>query len=272
MVDKSEKFNWLVRVGYFSRAILYFVLGLIALTSADRIAEGTNGIFRAIQDYPAGTVILWIMVVGLIAYALFRFCSLFFDIENNGSDAKGWGKRLGHAGSGIAHLALAFSAFQFANSDTGSGSGGGGSGGGAQEAASGVLSVEFGGVVLGLLGIALFVAAFHQAKKGITGSFMNRISASAPDATRWLGGAGFLARAVVYIVIGWSLFQAGFMSSGASQIKTLGDAVASLAGEGFVFTLTAIGLMLFGLFSLVLARYRIIPELDSDAGVPKFRT
>ena len=34
MVDKSEKFNWLVRVGYFSRAILYSVLGLIALTSA----------------------------------------------------------------------------------------------------------------------------------------------------------------------------------------------------------------------------------------------
>lgn len=270
MVDKSEKFNWLVRVGYFSRAILYFVLGLIALTSASRIAEGTNGIFKAIQDYPAGTVILWIMVVGLIAYALFRFCSPLFDIENNGSDAKGWGKRIGHAGSGIAHLALAYSAYKFATSETGSTSGGGG--GGAQEAASGVLSFEFGGIVLGLLGIALFVAAFHQAKKAITGSFMNRISARAPDATRWLGAAGFLARAVVYVVIGWSLFQAGFMSGGASEIKTLGDAVASLAGEGFVFTLTAIGLMLFGLFSLVLARYRIIPELDSSAGVPKFRT
>ena len=77
--------------------------------------------------------------------------------------------------------------------------------------------------------------------------------------------------AVVYTVIGWSLFQAGFMSGGADQIKTLGDAVASLAGDGFVFTLTAIGLLLFGLFSLVLARYRIIPDLDSDAGVPKFR-
>ena len=47
--------------------------------------------------------------------------------------------------------------------------------------------------------------------------------------------------------------------------------MASLAGEGFVFTLTAIGLLLFGLFSLVLARYRIIPELDSSAGIPKFR-
>ena len=268
MVDKSEKFNWLVRVGYFSRAILYFVLGLIALTSSSKIAEGTNGIFRAIEEYPAGTVILWIMVIGLIAYALFRFCSLLFDIENNGSDAKGWGKRIGHAGSGIAHLALAYSAYKFAGSE---GSGGGSDSGGAQEAASGVLSFELGGLVLGVLGIALFVAAVHQAKKGLTGSFMNRISAQAPDATRWLGGAGFLARAVVYLVIGWSLIKAGFMSGGADQIKTLGDAVASLAGEGFVFTLTAIGLMLFGLFSLILARYRIIPELDSSAGVPKFR-
>ena len=269
MVDKSEKFNWFVRLGYFSRAILYTVLGLVALTSAGKIAEGTNGVFQAIQDYPAGTVILWIMVVGLVAYALFRFCSPLFDIENNGSDTKGWGKRIGHAGSGIAHLALAYSAYKFATSDTGSG---GGSGGGAQEAASGVLSFELGGIVLGLLGIALFIAAFHQAKKGITGSFMHRISPRAPDFTRWLGGAGFLARGVVYVVIGWSLFQAGFMSGGSGQVKTLGDAVASLAGGGIIFTLTAIGLLLFGIFSLILARYRIIPELDSSAGVPKFRT
>ena len=265
MVDKSEKFSWLVRVGYFSRAILYFVLGLIALTSAGRIAEGTNGIFRAISDYPAGTAILWIMVVGLIAYALFRFCSPLFDIENNGSDSKGWAHRIGHAGSGIAHLALAYSALQFANTGTSS------SGDGTQEAVSGILSFEFGGAVLGLLGAAFFLAAVFQVKKGITGEFMNRISGQAPSVTRWLGGAGYVARGVVYTVIGWSLFKAGFLSSGAEQVKTLGDAVASLAGEGFIFTLTAIGLMLFGLFSLVLARYRIIPELDASAGIPKFR-
>ena len=277
MVDKSEKFNWLVRVGYFSRAILYSVLGLIALTSAQQIAQGTNGIFQAIENYPAGTVILWIMVIGLTAYALFRFCSPLFDIENNGSDKKGWAKRIGHAGSGIGHLALAYSAYRFASNE-GSGSGssgggesGGGSGGGAQEAASGVLSMDFGGTVIGILGLIFFIVAIFQAKKGISGDFMHRISGQAPSATRWLGGAGFLARGVVYAVIGWSLFKAGFMSAGAQQVKTLGDAVASLAGEGFIFTLTAIGLLLFGIFSLILARYRIIPDLDKDAGVPSFR-
>ena len=271
MVDKSEKFSWLVRVGYFSRAIRYSVLGLIALTSADRIAEGTNGIFLAIEDYPAGNAILWLMVVGLTAYALFRFASTFFDIENNGSDAKGWGKRLGHAGSGIGHLALAFSAYKFASDNSTGGSGGGESGGGAQEAASGILSMDFGGIVLGLLGLAFFVTAIFQAKKGITGEFMHRIAGDAPDATRWIGGAGYLARGVVYAVIGWSLFKAGFLSAGSGQVKTLGDAVASLAGQGIVFTLVAVGLLLFGLFSLVLSRYRIIPELDSSKGIPKFR-
>lgn len=265
MVDKSEKFNWLVRIGYFSRAVLYFTLGLIALTSAARIAQGTDGIFQAIRGFPLGTVLLWVMVVGLFAYALFRLASLVFDIENNGSDTRGWVHRIGHGASGIAHLALAYAAFKFATTPAAPARDG------AQQAASTLLSYEFGGVVLGLIGIAFLGAAFSQAKKGITGSFMNRISAQAPDATRWLGAAGYLARAVVYVVIGWSLIRAGFLISTAEQVKTLGDAVASLADDGIVFTLTALGLMLFGLFSLVLARYRIIPEMDVDGRIPKFR-
>lgn len=264
MVDKSEKFNWLVRVGFFSRAILYSVLGLIALTSAGRIAQGTNGIFRAIQDFPLGTAILWLMVVGLLAYALFRFASLFFDIENNGSDGKGWAKRVGHGGSAIGHLALAYSSYKFATS-------GSDSGGGAQEAASGILSMDFGGALLGLLGLAFFAAAIFQAKKGYTGEFMHRIAAGAPSQTRMIGGIGYIARAVVFGVIGWSLFRAGFMSGGSDQVKTLGDAVASLADDGIVFTLVAIGLLAFGLLSFILARYRIIPDMSMDGRVPKFR-
>ena len=48
-------------------------------------------------------------------------------------------------------------------------------------------------------------------------------------------------------------------------------AVASLAGEGAIFTLVAIGMLAFGLFSLILARYRIIPDMGSDGRVPTFR-
>lgn len=264
MVDKSEKFSWLVRVGYFSRALLYATLGLIALTSSARIAEGTNGIFLAIGEYPLGTALLWLMVVGLLAYALFRFASTFFDIEHNGSDTKGWAQRIGHAGSAIGHLALAFSAFQFATAGRADGDG-------AQEAASGVLSLPVGGVILGLLGLAFVTAAVFQAKKALSGDFMHRISGGAPSATRVLGGIGYAARAAVFLVIGWSLVQAGFGSGGSEQVKTLGDAVASLSGSGIWFTLVAIGLLVFGVFSLVLARYRIVPDLGGAGKVPSFR-
>lgn len=266
MADKSEKFRWAVRAGYFSRAILYSVLGLIALTSVGEISKGTDGIFNAVQNFPAGTFILWVMVVGLLAYALFRLASTFFDIENHGSDTVGWGKRIGHAGSAIGHLVLAWTAYIFATGGSNAGSGSG-----AQDAASGVLSMNLGGVVLGVLGIAFFLAAINQAKKAFTGSFMARISASAPSQTRLMGGIGYAARAVVFGIIGWSLFNAGFLSGDAEQVKTLGDAVASLAGQGIVFNLVAVGLLVFGLFSLILARHRIIPDMGSEGRVPEYR-
>lgn len=267
MVDKSEKFEWLVRTGYFARAILYSVLGLVALFGASQIAQGTDGVFQAIENAPAGVVILWLLVIGLAAYGLFRLCSPLFDIENEGSDAKGWGKRLGHLGSAVGHFALAYSAYKFATADASAAGGGG-----AQQAAAGVLSFDFGGVVLGLLGVAFFVAAAHQAKRAFTGEFMRRISGQAPDYTEVLGRIGFAARAVVFVIIGWSLFRAGFLGSGgAGQVKTLGEALASLAGTGIVFTLVAIGLLVFGIFSFLLARYRIIPEMSAGGKVPAFR-
>lgn len=261
----SNKFEFLVRIGYFSRAVLYITLGLIAFGAIGQISEGTEGIFQTVDRIPGGSVLLWILVVGLVSYALFRFASPIFDIEHNGSDIKGWAQRIGHAGSGIGHLALAWTAYTFA---TGSPSDGGS---GASDAAAGVLSVQMGGVVIGLLGIGFGLAALAQAEKAVTASFMKRISPQAPDQTRWLGRAGYATRAVVFGVIGWSLIETGFLSQGATNVKTLGEAVASLAEMGWVFTAIALGLLLFGLFSLVLARYRIIPELDADARIPKFR-
>jgi hypothetical protein len=267
MVDTSEKFRWLVRLGYVAHAVLYTLLGLIALTSRERISEGAQGVFEAVRDVPAGTAILWLLVLGLVGYALFRLSSTLFDIEHHGTDKKGIAQRAGHAGSAIGHLVLAWTAYQFATSGGGSG---GSEGGRAQEAAAGVLSFQFGNLVLGLLGLAFLAAAVFQAKKGVTGEFMRRISSRAPDATRWLGGAGYLARAVVFAIIGWALMQSGWFGS-TGEVVTLGGAITSLGDDGFAFTLVAIGLLMFGLFSLVLARYRTIPELDVSGRIPTFR-
>ena len=262
MVDKSEKFSWLVRVGYFSRAVLYVMLGVVALTASGEVTEGTDGIFRAIEGFPGGAALLWVMAAGLVGYALFRLCSPLFDIENEGSDAHGWARRIGHAGSAIGHLLLAWSAYRFATFEVPT------SGDGAQEAAAGVLSFPFGGMALALFGVVFFFAALSQARKGVSGAFMKRISAGAPSVTKTLGTVGYCARAAVYTVIGWSLIRAGWFEEGTDEVRTLGDALAELAEHTLVFQLVAAGLLLFGVFSLILARYRIIPDLRTEDCLP----
>ncbi|AKH41622.1 hypothetical protein FHS61_002110 [Altererythrobacter atlanticus] len=263
MLQASDKIRWLVRLGYLSRAVLYGMIGVLALNSSDQVRDGAKGVFRAIEDFPAGTALLWIVTIGMVGYALFRFASPLFDIEHEGSDKKGIAIRIGHAGSAIGHLVLAYTAFQLA---TGSGSGGNA----AQEAAAGVLSFQLGSFVLGLLGAAFLLTAIFQAKKGVSGEFMNRVSSAAPSATRWIGGLGYAARAVVFAVIGWSLIQSAWFST-SSEVVSLGGAIASLSDDGIWFDLVAVGLVLFGIFSLFLARYRIVPDLGPDGRVPSFR-
>lgn len=255
MIGKSNKFQWFVRLGYFSRAVLYILLGAIALTSREKIEQGPEAAFTSAGSLPGGAALLWILALGMLSYALFRFASAFFDVENYGTDKEGIFNRIGHAGSGIGHLVLAYSAYGLAS--------GGSSGGGdeAENAAAGLISMDVGAIILGVLGLAFVLAGIMQARKGITGSFMQRISPQAPHYTRNLGGFGFVTRAIVFVIIGWSLIQSAWFNQ-SSEVKTLGEAIASLGDEGILFTLVAVGLVLFGIFSLILTRFRIVPDLN----------
>ena len=255
MVDKSEKFGWLVRLGFAARGLVYLLIGVLALT-ANREDTGPEGAFDLLQDAPLGAPILYLAALGLVGYALFRFASLLFDVENHGTDRKGIAHRIGHGASGVAHLALAWTAFQFAQGTEQSASNTG-----AQEAAGSLLSFPFGSLALGLIGIGFLVAAVFQAKSAVSAAFTRQISGEAPAAIKTLGRLGFAARAVVFLVIGWSLVRSAWFGS-TEEVKSLGEALGSLADSGAFYTLVAAGLLLFGLFSLLLARYRIIPELD----------
>ena len=75
----------------------------------------------------------------------------------------------------------------------------------------------------------------------------------------------------MFAVIGWSMIQGAWFAQ-ESQIKGLGEAILSLRDMGSIYTLVAIGLMLFGLFNLVIARYRIIPDLGIEGLKPKLHS
>lgn len=267
MVDKSEKFRWLVRLGFAARGVVYLLLGYIALGTGGEAKGGQAAVFDYIQQVPFGTPLLWIMALGLLGYAAFKFLSAVADIQHQGSDATGALQRVGDAASGMAHTFFAYVCYQFAKGAQQSVS----DRSGGQEVAGSVLAMELGSVLIGLLGLGFLVAGFMEGKKAWTAGFMRWISHRAPSGVRTAGRIGHAARGIVFAVIGWSMVQGAWFAR-ESEIKGLGEAILSLRGMGTLYTLVAVGLMVFGAFGLVLSRYRIVPDLGPNRLRPSFRT
>lgn len=256
-IDKSQKFITLVRLGYAARGLTYLLLGMLALGTSGKADEGAKGVFDYLQDMPLGTPLLWLVALGLLAYALFKLMAGIANLENRDPDPMGMAKRIGEVASGLTHLLLAYAAYKFASgsqtSSAGSGSG--------QAMAEPVFDFELGAVVIGMIGLGMLVAAAMQVRQAITADFMKHIGGGAPRAVEGIGRAGHAARAVVFAIIGWSLVRSAWFASEGS-VKGLGEALLSLRDNGVVYTLVAIGLLMFGAFSLVTARHRIIPDFD----------
>ncbi|WP_133365239.1 DUF1206 domain-containing protein [Qipengyuania sediminis] len=264
-IDTAQRFSTLVRLGYAARGLTYFLLGVLALGTSGKQRAGAQGVFDYLQDMPMGNALLSVVALGLLAYALFKLIAGASNLENHDSDAKGMAARVGQIASGVIHLGLAYAAYRFASGSKSS------AGGGGEEAmAQPVMDLELGALLIGLAGLGMLIAAILQAKHALTGDFMKHIAARAPRAVEAVGRAGHAARAVVFAIIGWSLVRAAWLNS-EGAVKGLGEALLSLREGGLVYTLVAIGLLMFGAFSLVTARYRVIPQISRGDLRPHLR-
>ena len=265
MADTSERFRLLVRVGYAARGLVYILLGYLGLSSAGEASAGPQATFDFLQQVPLGSAVLYVVAIGLSAYAVYKFIAALGDVENHGSDAKGVAHRIGYFASGLAHAVLAWAAFQFAWGDKRSSSGDG-----SEQAAVTLLAWDLGTAVLGAIGIGFVAAAAFQARSAITAHFMRSVEAGITSSICWIGRGGYAARAVVFLIIGWSLIRSAWIHDGA-EVKGLGDALMSLRDAGALYTVVAIGLLMFGVFSLIVARFRTIPPIDRHDLKPTFR-
>ena len=266
MVDKSEKFSWLVRLGFAARGITYVLLGYIALSTRGDAKGGGSAVYDYLQDVPFGVPILWAMTVGLLAYVAFRLLCAISDLQHRGADTTGILKRVGDFASAVAHAFLAYACFQFATGEKRSSEGEGGG----QEMAGSILQMDIGWIVITAIGIGFLVGAFMQGKTALTAHFMHRISARAPAITKPIGRAGHAARSAVFLLIGWSMVKGAWVEQ-EDRMQGLGEAILSLRDSGLIYTLVAIGLIMFGVFSLFTARYRIIPDFGPEGLKPHFR-
>jgi hypothetical protein len=252
----------LARVGYVAYGVVYALVGVLAVHAAfgggGKTASQEGALHRVLLA-PLGRVLLALIAIGLLAYAAWRLFQGIRDPEDEGRDAKGIAKRFEHVINGLFHAALAFSAGQLA---LGSGSGGGGS---PDDWTARLMAQPLGRPLVGIAGVVIVAAGLYQLYKAYKADFRNELKAGemSTRAKTWAvrsGRLGYAARGVVFGVIGVFLAQAALQTD-PDEARGLGGALETLARQPFgpfLLGTVAIGLVVYGVFMFVMARYRRI--------------
>jgi Domain of Unknown Function (DUF1206) len=249
------------RVGFAARGGVYFIVGWLSVQAAFNGAAATDkqGALEAIGQLPLGTLLLGLVAAGLFAYAAWSLVRAMFDPERRGHAAKGVVARVGFAVAGVSYGGLAVGAAQLA---LGSGTAGKGSDASTQDWTARLLGAPFGPPLVIAIGAIMLALAGIEFVKAYTASFLKELALGTVRAEprRWVervGRMGLVARGVVFALIGIFLVQAAVQQDAGAAIG-LSGALAKLAEQPYgevLLGVVAAGLCMYGLFSLVEARY-----------------
>lgn len=250
MIDRVARLETLTRMGFAARGVMYLLIAWAALhlgraaTGAEVLASLASG---------SGRLLLGLMALGFLAYGLWRLAEAALDAEGQGRDAKGLVKRSAGGVSGLIHLGLAYTAARLASGR------GNDSGESAERGAAMALDLPGGPWLLMLAAVILLAVGIAQLIKAAKADFLRRLApqAAARDWVRWSGRAGYAARALVFLAMAPLLWRAG-RNADAAAAGGPDEALASL--PGWIGPAVALGLGLFGLFSLAEARWRRITD------------
>lgn len=251
----------LARLGYAARGVVYALVGILAIQTAFGARGNQRTDTRSALQWVAeqSTALLWLLALGLFGYALWRIVQGTLDPENKGSDPKGLAMRMGMVASGLIYGGLALAAVRMAS---GSGEG---SGGGSQGFTADLMTKPFGRWLVAIAGIAVIVSGLIQLRDGWTEKFRKHLKEKEMDANekrlaRHTGKLGLIARGIVFLLSGWFLIRAALQFN-AAEARGLGGALETLASQpsgAWLLGLVAAGLIAFGAYSILLARYRRI--------------
>lgn len=212
---------------------------------------------------PFGKILLGAVALGLVGYALWRLVQAGIDAESKGTGAKGLAIRTGYAISGFIHLGLALTAMRLAFDTDGRRSSSGSSD--SQDWTAAVLAQPFGRWLVALAGGIIIGVGIGQLYKAYTAKFRDNLKLGEMSAAEQLwatrsGKLGLVARGIVFALIGFFVMQAAWRYD-SGNVQGVGGALDSLASGPFgsiTFPVVALGLIAYGLFMFVQARYRRI--------------
>ena len=157
--------EWLARVGFLVKGVLYMVIGALALQVAAKAGgrvTGTRGALTTVLEQPFGRTLLLVVVAGLLGYAAWRILQGVFDPDRLGHDWRGLAIRATFVVRGVMHAVLGQQAFRLYRGLSAS------SGPSEREVATEAFQWPLGDWIVVLAGLGLIGFAVQQVYAAIT--------------------------------------------------------------------------------------------------------
>ena len=253
----------LARTGLVAKGVSFGIVGVLAVKLAlgdGGKATSREGALQSLAQQSFGKVVLILLALGFGAYALWRFVQALAERKDGGQkeQLKKWGARAGYAGRGLIYAALTFSAVKILVGAQSNGS----QTQRAHQTAATVLGWPAGTWIVGIAGAIIVGVGLWNLYRGLSRNFEKKWRGGIGETARkWGGRAGLLghvARAAVFTLIGIFVVKAALDYNPKDAIG-LDGALQKLAHASYgpyVLGLTAAGLICYGLYCLVDARYR----------------
>jgi hypothetical protein len=237
----------LARVGLVAKGISYGLVGLLAIGVALGIGgkpTSRQGALQKLAGEPFGKVVLVLLGAGFMAYALWRLIQV--------TDTDEWLKRIAYAGRAAVYGALIYSTVRII--------------GGAHQESQDRKAQKTTGAILGWPGgrwlvfagaLVLIGVGVWNGYRGVTRKFDDKWKRG-PEWGVAAGVVGHLARFVVFTLIGAFAFEAA-LNYDPNDAMGLDGALRKLADAAygrFLLGLTAAGLIAYGVYCFLDARYR----------------
>jgi hypothetical protein len=261
---RSTSMQRVARAGLVAQGISFLIIAVIALRVAlngDGELEDRPGALQVLASEPLGRFLLGALAVGLAGYALWRFAQAALGEKlESGEDVNAF-KRIGYAARGVLYGWLSFICTSLVvNADEPAA---GGEKGQEDRATSWVLEQPLGRWLVAAVGLAICGAGLFNLYRALTQKFRKDLKEQqmGRQERRWytaIGVVGHLARALVFSLAGFFLVKAAYEYDPKEAIGLDGALrkVAEATYGPVLLSGVAAGLLAYGLFCLVQARYR----------------
>lgn len=252
----------LARLGYASKAVIYAIVGGLAIAAATnrggRITD-TSGALRVVLTQPFGRGLLFVLAAGLCGYAAWRMLDSIVDPDRNGTDFGGLVTRIGNIVRGIVYGALGIEAFRLARGL------GGSKGNEAEMWTARIMDWPLGMWLIGLAGVIVTLYGCGEIIRSVQGKVDPTVDYSAaPSAWRqpliYISRFGIGARGLIIVTLGIFLVRAALQHD-PSEAHGTRESVIELAGAvtgRWVLAAIAAGLIAYAVDQAAHALWRRI--------------